>query len=285
MNVHKVVAAVAENVRPSNVEEVDGMAKLRDAKKFEINISLEALKVSIDYARELIKFGVFALPFDVCYFEMPLKDENTNDEDLYSYGTLCWTHGNTILGRFYAWYSEGTQCGRTTFDVLKCSQYRPAILKDRRFFWGSRVDDSVPIVRNSYLKDKFLKQSVVDDSDDPAGVCEAAAMFGSVIPLMGVGALALSGLSKERVEISEKHNRARLRNGKEPLFAHTKLTVPFDTSPKSGNNIRCMLFGKNSPCLHWRRGHVRRLSSGKITGVKPCLVGAGGLVTHDYELT
>jgi hypothetical protein len=28
-----------------------------------------------------------------------------------------------------------------------------------------------------------------------------------------------------------------------------------------------------SPRLHWRRGHVRRLANGKITNVRPTLVG------------
>jgi hypothetical protein len=37
------------------------------------------------------------------------------------------------------------------------------------------------------------------------------------------------------------------------------------------------------PRLHWRRGHVRRLHSGTITNVRPCLVGSAELGTIDHD--
>jgi hypothetical protein len=41
-----------------------------------------------------------------------------------------------------------------------------------------------------------------------------------------------------------------------------------------------------SPRLHWRRGHIRHLASGKKTWVRASLVGAaeGGVIVHDYRV-
>jgi hypothetical protein len=38
-----------------------------------------------------------------------------------------------------------------------------------------------------------------------------------------------------------------------------------------------------SPRLHWRHGHIRRLPSGDITNVRPCLVGSAELGTIDHD--
>ena len=55
-------------------------------------------------------------------------------------------------------------------------------------------------------------------------------------------------------------------------------TVYFEVGGKNYNTDGTEVGGgaHASPRMHWRRGHVRKLESGKMTHVRPCLVNAMG---------
>ncbi len=76
--------------------------------------------------------------------------------------------------------------------------------------------------------------------------------------------------------LSEK----RERQGRLPWLSYSVIDVLRPRREDSGEGDR----GRSSPRAHYRRGHVRRLSSGHVTTVVPCLVGSesNGLVISNY---
>lgn len=80
----------------------------------------------------------------------------------------------------------------------------------------------------------------------------------------------------------EKLQKARTKRGKQPLFSYWTLELEMErTESVSG------LGGSHaSPRVHIRRGHARRLVSGKYTWVQACVVGnkKAGMIHKDYAL-
>ena len=77
-------------------------------------------------------------------------------------------------------------------------------------------------------------------------------------------------------------NESRLRKGKVPFFSWKTLHI----SGVSEQGEAKTEGGHNSPRLHFRRGHIRRLNNGRRTWVRSCLVGdkQAGFSGHDYEV-
>lgn len=77
-------------------------------------------------------------------------------------------------------------------------------------------------------------------------------------------------------------NAKRLAAGRGPLFAHRIIHLGSLAAAKSE------LGGTHaSPALHWRRGHLRHLESGRVVPVAPALVGLAenGFVQKRYVIT
>lgn len=79
-------------------------------------------------------------------------------------------------------------------------------------------------------------------------------------------------------------NAKRIRKGKRPFFEWTTVEIkPRSTSQESKGGTHA------SPKPHMRRGHVRKLKSGKIVSIKPMIVNKHkmpdeGFVFHDYKV-
>ena len=75
-------------------------------------------------------------------------------------------------------------------------------------------------------------------------------------------------------------NAKRKKKGKLPLFSYHTLHIGKPRSGKSGDPIGT----HNSPRLHFRRGHIRKLADGRRIWVNACLVGdkTKGIVQKDY---
>lgn len=76
-------------------------------------------------------------------------------------------------------------------------------------------------------------------------------------------------------------NKRKIAQGKKPLYDWTTVSIEprsVRNEPQGGTHA--------SPRLHDRRGHLRRLKSGKNVWVKACKVGKAelGTVFHDYEV-
>lgn len=82
---------------------------------------------------------------------------------------------------------------------------------------------------------------------------------------------------------SEKLNKKKIKSGKCPIFSYKTLVLSMNSVDKElhGNGS-----SHQSPRVHLRRGHIRRLNSGKMTWVQACVVGdkCRGVVMKDYQL-
>ena len=92
---------------------------------------------------------------------------------------------------------------------------------------------------------------------------------------------------QEEVEPSAALNKKRVKNGKLPFFSYKVLQLPAEpaartrkTAPSEGQGDR------NGPRMHLRRGHPRRLPTGKLTYVRAAIVGSSqnGLVEKAYQI-
>jgi hypothetical protein len=109
------------------------------------------------------------------------------------------------------------------------------------------------------------------------GVAKCAASFiCSVIGLMNAG-----GAQTVEETIPAKLNVRRADQGRTPIFSHTIITVPGGRGRSTGVSGH-----KGPPRFHFRRGHLRRLSSGKLVPIRNCMVGdpSRGFVSHDYTV-
>lgn len=100
--------------------------------------------------------------------------------------------------------------------------------------------------------------------------------------IMGVFALLSAGkLTSSPEAPKESASKRRLAQGRPPLFDHHVIRVPAGSNLGGGDDET-----HASPRLHWRRGHVRNLSGGGLTRVRPHLVGdaSRGFVSHDYTV-
>lgn len=100
--------------------------------------------------------------------------------------------------------------------------------------------------------------------------------------LCGLCLMSTAAYDATIVPAPQKLNAARQKKGKPPLYEHTVVTLkPWATKGRSDHSR-----AHASPRLHWRRGHVRRLTSGAFTSVGPCLVGLAdrGFVSKDYAV-
>lgn len=93
-------------------------------------------------------------------------------------------------------------------------------------------------------------------------------------------ALACSNVTTEKREPHAKLNKSRGKSGKRSLFDYHVLTIPGATgssqSDASGRQVRS----------HLRRGHIRRIQSGRIIWINATLVkgGSNGFVAKSYAV-
>ncbi len=78
-------------------------------------------------------------------------------------------------------------------------------------------------------------------------------------------------------------NKKRAKTGKFPVLEYKTLVLKIDalrTSGQAGGGTHA------SPRVHLRRGHVRRLESGRRVWVQACVVGSThGMILKDYRIT
>ncbi len=80
-------------------------------------------------------------------------------------------------------------------------------------------------------------------------------------------------------------NAKRVKKKKLPFFSYKTLHIKDGKESLSGRDGESIA-DRNSPRLHFRRGHIRRMANGRKTWVSSCLVGdkSKGMVHKDYKL-
>lgn len=120
----------------------------------------------------------------------------------------------------------------------------------------------------------------LDKQAGPAGRLDAGVTCRAVMYYMGV--LSSRGAVSQPMIPDPKVVEKRERQKRSPWVSYSVISLPRESAGSSG-----VTHGeRNSPRQHWRRGHVRRLHSGKLTTVVPCLVGASelGQVIASYQI-
>lgn len=142
-------------------------------------------------------------------------------------------------------------------------------------------------VANFYLRTKKLFQHLsvepmVEDVD--VKIVEEGGRF-----LIALTALMQSNHTRTRKhDVGLKLNQKREKRGLAPIMPYH--TVYFEVGGKNygANGVAHGGGCHASPRMHWRRGHVRKLESGKIAHVRPHLVGGAGasvqVAKPKYEL-
>ncbi len=80
-------------------------------------------------------------------------------------------------------------------------------------------------------------------------------------------------------------NKKRALKGKPPLYSYRLLNLDFGSAANQTSNSSGGTHA--SPRTHMRRGHIRHIAEGKITWVRPAVIGVrnAGVVEKDYVVT
>lgn len=94
-------------------------------------------------------------------------------------------------------------------------------------------------------------------------------------------AVNTKNVTKDKILPSEKLNKKRCKNGKEPYDSYWVLDILKEEHERVVNGGT-----HSSPRQHFRRGHLRRLQNGDVVWVRHCLVGNRnlGVVDKSYSL-
>jgi len=134
-------------------------------------------------------------------------------------------------------------------------------------------------IKNGYKTEQQLSEFLQRVSSDIAQEATVVLEF--------IEAMSCSNVSSDIVQRKLKSGAAakRARAGKLPIFEMRALTVTLPgKSQVSGSATVAIGGGRASPRQHLRRGHIRRLDSGKRVWVQAAVVGASnsGVITKKY---
>jgi hypothetical protein len=101
-----------------------------------------------------------------------------------------------------------------------------------------------------------------------------------------VGAMSLEKIRCETVPAPAKLNKKRERKGKVPFFEYKVLDIVADVMATPKERAGRPHGQHASPRMHKRRGHIRRLDTGRVTWVRPTIVGkpGRGIVEKSYNV-
>ena len=213
------------------------------------NIPTEEYSEFIAYAEELIAHGLFKLPYPKLIISMQyggehlLIVEQIEDKQHYDVSVFSYDKADKI-----------STIARTDFLRLGGASMNVRFEKD-----GYAVD-------NTTITDMMTGGPVTAlDDNDPflsavvSFICFFAALMGA------------RGITTTKISQPDKLNKARLRRGKPPIYEIHEIKIVLgdqaynpDGSHSTGNGTKKR--------MHWRRGHVRRLNTGKVTNVRPMLI-------------
>lgn len=148
----------------------------------------------------------------------------------------------------------------------------------------------IPLSATAHGRLSDMHFYAVDDAGDIVCARENSKQLADrkvVAPYLALLATWYAALAAKPVESyipvvrDDAASKKRVRKGKAPLYEWRTVVVGGPKTvlePQGGTHA--------PPRLHDRRGHQRRLRSGKVVWVRPCKVGnaARGMVFHDYEV-
>lgn len=195
----------------------------------------------IQFGRDMMTAGVFQLPFEATFFCPP----SASTAGLLAISDEDWL---TII------VCEKARVSSKREDLTAVIPY---------FKVNVRMDPFrlAPDVRHSFIIPRYEQLFKETGRSRDADAMLAVDMVFGTTALLGS-----KSTEKTDVPAPERLNKARARKGK-PAIGRTitlRLVGVPDRQSLAGTHA--------SPAPHWRRGHIRRLPSGKMTPVSPSLV-------------
>lgn len=223
------------------------------------------------YAFDLLEHDLFDVPYDV-----------------FSFGWSQTIKGKTV-SRIVACDKifDRNEGGQLIFGGLRCWMFSSAEYDGKKAYHCMHTLFSAPFSKESG-KVSVLEPEIMPARDDgtrvkaeadecqlgPSLVCDLTAL---------VALLHAEGVTTQTTPAPTRLNKIRAAKGKLAIGAvsHVYINVGKRQHTPSGNHVG----SHASPRMHWRRGHIRRLPDGKITNVRPCLVGnIGSSAPRDYKV-
>jgi hypothetical protein len=237
---------------------------MREAKQFDFGDEDKAAPMSmrqtlIDYSLDLIEHGIFETPYPSTYFctskdmsKFAGKNYNGRLDDAY----LCMKADDNVYLVLQFGYLPAQDvicyCYSVELDFNK---------KESRCLSGYQLmnDDTMGLWYYASAT-KEAAQEVI------SWVHQSILSF--------VAVLNSASVELKPVSPSGTVNRRRAKQGLPPIGEVTEVHIKM-------NGVRYRIDGGevgsgSSKRAHWRRGHIRRLPSGQITNVRPCLVAFTG---------
>jgi hypothetical protein len=209
------------------------------------NISKEETLDLYFYSIELIRNNLFQLPFPICYYEFSFVDYIYNVIVSIAEDKVIVSHGFVEQDKDFIAY-----VGSESFENNgKISSDDHTHFLNPRYEFGPEVWDEEKAMK--YFFD---------------------AMTTGVLSLTSL--LNAQGVETIRTPAPDRLNKHRVAAGKYPIKENNEIRIRVGKQLRyvSGNEVG----NHASPRMHWRRGHIRHLPDGKITNVRPCLVGSIG---------
>lgn len=218
----------------------------------------ETINISIDFdllSKKFAKYiGVVKLPYDSVALEFP----------------YTVNHKELLIKSKAILLAENIGDKIVFSCVVIIPTNKQTILAEDRFI--ITIDSDLSIEMLSGKDDKRI--ATLSDQARAHHFCNVILGF--------IAALECSNTVTVDRPASNMLNKKRINKGKQPFFSYKILTIDTkrdSSKSKIGNSSH------NSPRVHLRRGHIRRLEN-KTVWVNPCVVGdkSKGMVTKDYRV-
>ena len=272
--------------KAESIQNLLGMAsKLKASEKFLLPLNGDLLDVSgmrEDY------FDLLRLPYPVTALEFPTDPERNGGAK--KCVVLCWTGLDGIDETGEYDLDEGSEVIQFTLFYFSDRQnaWRPTpcafwFHRDHLELSGTAVSKGFghrhlyPSLFDEYYR-KF--RGDIDALDDQIYLDMKAALDALIEFCLTVNC---ENVEQSVLHPSEALNKRREERGGEPFDSYRLLTIPGLSAGEGGG-----LGGSHgSPKLHLRRGHLRRLATGRVTWVRHTLVGDAkkGVAEKTYKVT
>ena len=277
MRVHRVIAALnnakpppkAPNITPHFVD------LIRKSAKFDLGrfgpADADAFKALRDTGHDIIANGLYAPPYPLTYVELLIDDD----------GTSIYTGVLTATAK---WFSSmpGLPPEMVAFLLENPDNAHHFLILGNSP--GDVESYGVGVYRYEVSKDGVYTGAPMNNEPlDQESFNKHASAVAVILELLS-GLLTTRKAEVVYHPVAEKLNRARLKRGVEPTYAHH--TIKIGGVSTTG---RVLGIGAThaSPRKHWRRGHVRVLhrdtSKEKKKLIPACLINGRGFISKEYS--
>lgn len=229
-------------------------------------------QASFDYGNDLLRFGLLHLPFQRVVFQIAMEDDGPPDADNdgFHHAIMIASEedGGFKLRLYYHLPSRRSISG----GRFSCFMAKDVAVNR----------EELPNRASAFFPDLSPRRGMsaacaTDEIDFSVGW-----KLSTVFVLGVLGLLAAKGVEVSRYEGPKALNAKRVAKGKPPIFSFHWVTIDPSALRVPGSSSG----GHAAPRLHLRRGHIRRLASGSLTNVRPCLVGDPdrGVVEKAYRV-